>query len=246
MQKIAIVVPCYNESKRLNKHAFDNFLKEHESSFFILFANDGSTDETETVLKEFCEKQPLNSQYMNLEKNSGKSEAVRQGMLRCYEMNQFSYIGYFDADLATPLSELIRLKEIAIRNPSLLMIFCARIKRLGANIKRKPQRHLLGKIFATCASWILKFPINDTQCGAKILKSSIVPVALGEPFLTSWLFDTEIILRLRNQEKENTINVLYEYPLSKWEDIQGSKLKPVHMLKIPTQLIKLHFKYNLK
>lgn len=246
MQKIAIVVPCYNESKRIDKLAFDQFLKEYESSFFILFVNDGSTDSTETILKEMCAKKPQNVQLLSLEKNLGKGEAVRHGMMKCYEMGQFSYIGYFDADLATPLPELLQLKEIAKSNPKLEIIFCSRIKRLGANIKRKPQRHLLGRIFATFASLILGLPIYDTQCGAKIIKTNSVPVVCGERFLTSWLFDTEILLRLRNKQKEHAADLIYEYPVSKWQDVPGSKLKIIHMIIIPFQLLKIHFRYNFK
>ncbi len=241
-----MVVPCFNEAKRLDKLAFKSFLKEFGSSFFILYVNDGSTDSTETILKEMCERQPQNSQLLSLEKNMGKGEAVRHGMMKCYEMNLFSYIGYFDADLATPLSELLQLHEIAIRNPKLEIIFCSRIKRIGANIKRKPQRQLLGRIFSVFASLVLKLPIYDTQCGAKIVKIDAVPVVFGESFLTSWLFDTEILLRLRNQQKEHAANVIYEYPVSKWEDVPGSKLKMIHMLKIPLQLLKIHIRYNFK
>ncbi|MBN8702644.1 MAG: glycosyltransferase [Bacteroidetes bacterium] len=244
MQKIAIVVPCFNEAKRINRLAFQRFLEEHENSFFFLFVNDGSVDSTESVLQEICKTRPQNSQFLSLEKNKGKGEAVRLGMVKCYEMNQFIYIGYFDADLATPLSELSRLKEIAFRNPNLLLIFCSRIKRLGAKINRKPHRLLLGRIFASLASLILKFPIHDTQCGAKIMKSDIVPFVCGDGFLTSWLFDTEILLRLRNQQKEQTTSVLYEHSVSQWEEIQGSNLKLIHLLQIPLQLLKIHFKYN--
>lgn len=244
MQKIAIVVPCFNESKRLDKLAFENFLKEYGDSFFILFVNDGSTDSTGVMLNDLCEKNPQHFYHLDFEINRGKGEAVRQGMMKCYEMNQFSYIGYFDADLATPLSELLQLQAIAIKNPKFELIFCSRIIRIGADIKRKPQRQILGRIFSIFASMVVKLPIYDTQCGAKIIKNDTVPVVCGEHFLTSWLFDTEILLRLRNKQKEQAKNVIYEYPVSKWDDIPGSKLKLIHMLKIPLQLIKIHIKYN--
>ena len=244
MQKTAIVIPCYNEAERINKIAFEGFLTKNESSFFILFVNDGSTDATKDVLQELCNKHTINSSILNLEKNSGKAEAVRQGLLKAHEMNTFSYVAYFDADLATPLSELHLLQNIANQNTDLQIILCSRIKRLGAMVTRNRKRHLLGRIFSTFSSIILRLPVYDTQCGAKLLKTSIVPIVCNEPFLTSWLFDVEILARLRNQYPTTIKYLLYEHPVTKWEDVGGSKLRLKHMLKIPIELYRIHKKYN--
>lgn len=244
MQKTAVVIPCYNEAQRINITTFEKFLTENESSFFILFVNDGSTDNTKDVLQELCNKHANSASILNLEKNSGKANAVRQGLLKAYEMNAFSYLAYFDADLATPLSELFLLKQIAEANPELLIILCSRIKRLGAMVTRNRKRHLLGRVFSTFSSIILNLPVYDTQCGAKLIKTSIIPIICNEVFLTSWLFDIEILARLRNQYSTTIKDLLYEHPVTKWEDVGGSKLKLKHMLKIPLELYRIHKKYN--
>jgi hypothetical protein len=159
-------------------------------------------------------------------------------------MKKFQYLAYFDADLATPLTEIKALDDIITLNPQLVMVLCSRIKRLGAKIERKLKRHILGRIFSTIASNILGLPVYDTQCGAKLIKANIVPHIFNEPFITSWLFDVEIIARLRNANKNSITSLLYEHPVSKWEDIGGSKLKFKHMIKVPLELLKIHHKYN--
>jgi len=104
MRKTRIVVPCYNGSTRLNPKAFLCAL-ENNLNLSFLFVNDGSTDETLNVLKSIKEKNPAQVEFMSLEKNSGKAEAVRYGILKALEA-QFSNVGYWDADLATPLDTI--------------------------------------------------------------------------------------------------------------------------------------------
>lgn len=244
MSKICVVVPCYNEYERLNVKAFSDFISENKDHCYFLFVNDGSTDDTLIVLDKLVVENPGHCLVLNLTQNSGKAEAVRQGLLKAYEMKKFQYLAYFDADLATPLTEIKALDDIITLNPQLVMVLCSRIKRLGAKIERKLKRHILGRIFSTIASNILGLPVYDTQCGAKLIKANIVPQIFNEPFITSWLFDVEIIARLRNANKNSITSLLYEHPVSKWEDVGGSKLKFKHMIKVPLELLKIHHKYN--
>jgi len=244
MSKICVVIPCYNEAQRLNIDAFEKFIMNNSSTFDFMFVNDGSKDNTLDILNNLSIKLPNNVRVLNLEKNSGKAEAVRNGINHAYLLNTFSYVAYFDADLATPLSELLLLKNIVDNNSSLIMVLCSRIKRLGANVKRNFKRHVLGRVFSTSASVILNLPVYDTQCGAKLIKTEVVPQVFKEPFITSWLFDIEIIARIRNLYPKEIENVLYEHPVTQWEDVGGSKLKLKHMIKVPVELLKIHKKYN--
>lgn len=244
MSKICIVIPCYNEANRLKTDLFSDFLSQYGSDYNILFVNDGSTDKTLEVLTGLKNKYPLVCDVLDLTINKGKGEAVRQGINYSFKSNKYSYIAFFDADLATPLEEIFLLKNIIDQNPQLLMVLCSRVKRLGASITRKLKRHLLGRVFATFASQILHIAVYDTQCGAKLIKSDIIPKVFDEPFITSWLFDIEIIARIRNINPLVVENVLYEHPVTKWADIGGSKLKLKHMLKVPIELMKINKKYN--
>ena len=124
------------------------------------------------------------------------------------------------------------------------MILCSRIKRLGASVERNRKRHILGRVFSTFASIILKLPVYDTQCGAKIVCTSVIDDAFEHTFITKWLFDIEIIARLRNKYPEKILHILFEHPITQWKDVSGSKLKLKHMLKVPFELIKIKRKYN--
>lgn len=244
MSKICVIIPCYNEAQRLNVDVFFKFISANSEIFSFLFVNDGSKDATLSLLEKLSANNSDNCFVLNLTKNSGKAEAVRQGINKAYEMNKYSHVAYFDADLATPLTELFLLKAITDEKPHLLMVLCSRIKRLGAKIERNKKRHILGRVFSTLSSIILNLPVYDTQCGAKLIKAEIIPQVFNEPFITSWLFDIEIIARIRNLNPHHIESLLHEHPVTNWADIGGSKLKFKHMVKVPLELLKINRRYN--
>ena len=95
------------------------------------------------------------------------------------------YIGYWDADLETPLEAIPALCELLDARPDLEIVFGARVRLLGRAIARSALRHYLGRMFATAASMVLGLAVYDTQCGAKLFRASPAIRALfQEPFLT--------------------------------------------------------------
>ena len=74
------VIPCYNERRRLDADAFREFLLDHENIGFLL-VNDGSTDGTRELLDELVLGNPERLSVLHLERNGGKAEAVRRGLL---------------------------------------------------------------------------------------------------------------------------------------------------------------------
>lgn len=244
MQKTCIIVPCFNESERLNSSAFFKFINDNRIFFDLLFVNDGSTDNTNAVLTALVLKQPENIGLLYLEKNSGKAEAIRQGALKALEQKKYKAIIYFDADLATPLNELNLLYNLFEKNNGLKIILCSRMKRLGSNVQRSVKRHFFGRVFSTFASLILKMPVYDSQCGAKLVCIDEVEYLFKDVFITKWLFDVELLARLRNKYPESVLKLAYEHPISEWKDVSGSKLKLKHMFKVPFELIKIKRKYN--
>ena len=242
MQKVCIIVPCYNEAKRLKLAAFHDFLL-HQEQIDILFSNDGSTDETGEILEKFVKEHQGRSTLFSLEQNSGKAEAVRQGMNEAFKKNSYAYVGFWDADLATPLEEVMHFLGY-LNHDNKKIAIGSRIKRLGSTVSRKRSRHLLGRVFSTFASLILKLPVYDTQCGAKIFSSEL-SFLFEEEFITSWLFDIELLARFRNKYGiKNTLNEIVEVPVRVWEEVGGSKLKLKHLLKVPMELMAINRKYN--
>src|SRR5579883_1758968 len=92
--RCTLVVPCYNEEQRLNVGQFTAFAESDSRLRFIL-VNDGSTDNTLSVLKTLEAAKPEVFSICNLPKNQGKAEAVRQGFLAAF-VDHPDYIGYWD------------------------------------------------------------------------------------------------------------------------------------------------------
>ncbi len=240
IQGAYIVIPCYNEEHRLPVSALEALLAK-EARMHILFADDGSTDRTVECCQRVVDAFPSRVHLHQLERNSGKGEAVRQGVLAAIERwPEAEYVGYFDADLATPLTESLRLFEICgARRPFIIM--GSRVDLLGSSdIKRSPIRHYLGRVFATMVSLQLGVAVYDTQCGAKLIRSDQVRALFGEPFLTRWLFDVELIWRCMAMTGRTGLSqYVLELPLARWHEMGGSKVRLSDGIKVPLGLMRI-------
>jgi glycosyltransferase involved in cell wall biosynthesis len=239
MQKTVIVVPCYNEAKRLKTAEFADFLDKNPRVDFC-FVNDGSSDDTLKILLAFAQERAGRVEAVDMNPNGGKASAVRHGALHALKKDSCRYVGYWDADLATPLDQIPEFLKIAEKNPSLLIVMGSRINRMGAHIDRKWYRHYLGRLFGTVASVFLKIPVYDTQCGAKLVEAALARKIFAEPFQAQWLFDVELLARaVGEMGRAGALNAVFEVPLDRWEDVAGSKLKPHHFLQAAFDLAKI-------
>jgi len=250
--RLTIVVPCYNEAQRLRSEPFFEFLALNPPVRF-LFVNDGSSDNTLSRLEALVRdaiRLGHRGRISILDKkvNGGKAEAIRDGMnaaLTSTGSAACEYVGFWDADLATPLPSILELFEVLESTPHLEMIFGARVRLLGRRIVRNPARHYLGRAFATVASRTLKLPIYDTQCGAKIFKATpdLVQV-LAQPFLSRWIFDVEILARyIQRRGRDFCFHSIYEFPLKAWEDVAGSKVGPFDFFYAAFDIFRIHRRY---
>ena len=235
MPSFAIIVPCYNEAKRLQQKAFVEFSKMHED-VLIYFVNDGSTDETQNILTGL-QKQSVCFFTITLQQNKGKGEAIREGMLQLH--NNYNYIGYLDADLSTSLDEFYSLyQKMLSKNVS--VAFGSRIKKADTVIERSYVRHILGRTIATIIDKKFKLGCYDTQCGAKIFSSQILNDVIKRPFYTRWFFDVELFIRIIKHNSR--LNAL-EIPLSVWRNVKGSKLNALSFATVIKELYILLTKY---
>jgi dolichyl-phosphate beta-glucosyltransferase len=246
MLSVIIVIPCYNEAQRFRIHQFEEFVCAGHLLRF-LFVNDGSTDDTLEVLKTLRAKDPQRYTICDLPRNVGKAEAVRTGVLLAFDADP-DYLGYWDADLATPLETIPVFCELLDARPDLEMVFGARVRLLGRFIERSTLRHYLGRIFATAASLVLGMGIYDTQCGAKLFRSSpAIRSLFQEPFLTRWLFDVEILASLLQARRGTVLprveDIIYEFPLHEWHDVAGSKVKAQDFAKAFFGLAMIYWHY---
>jgi glycosyltransferase involved in cell wall biosynthesis len=232
--KVTIIIPFYNEEKRIVLESFHQIFNNTSQYDFIL-VDDGSTDNTFAVLNQF-KSEFSTIEVLKLYKNVGKAEAIRTAVL---SISNTDFIAYYDADLATPFSELDKLIQFSIQNPNYKMIMGARIKLIGNGVKRSLTRHYFGRIFATIVSqFVLKVAVYDTQCGAKVVDYQTANQIFAKPFISKWLFDVELLKRL--QKNHNLKEVVKEIPLEKWEEIRSSKIKRTDFFKIPFELFQIY------
>jgi dolichyl-phosphate beta-glucosyltransferase len=237
-----VVVPCYNEARRLQPLRFSEFLAEdHQVNF--LFVNDGSSDATLRILETLRANHPDRIEVLDKQPNGGKADAVRSGMLHAMARGGVAFTGFWDADLATPLEVIPQLLAKLVENPKLEMIFGSRVRLLGHAIHRRTIRHYLGRCFATAVSIVLELPVYDTQCGAKLLRiTPALQSILASPFQSRWIFDVEIIARFlafHNNDAAFAEVAIYENPLPRWEDVSGSKVRPTDFFVALYELLKV-------
>jgi dolichyl-phosphate beta-glucosyltransferase len=241
----AIIVPCYNEEKRFPYQPFLSFA-QNNPEVLLCFVNDGSKDKTLSVLKGIQTECPHNICVYDCPQNGGKAEAVRQGMVHIYKNFDVTMLGFLDADLATTPEEWLQMAKYKEQYPQFGAIVGSRIQRLGAAINRDDSRSLFSSIIKKFIRVILKTPFQDTQCGAKIFQRDLVPFLFRQPFMTPWLFDVEIFLRLQKKFGKTSLQKgVLEFPLMNWTEVGDSRLKLKDTIKIPMQLLKLHYQYNI-
>jgi dolichyl-phosphate beta-glucosyltransferase len=222
--KVAIVVPCYNESSRWNHPYWEELIKIKNVDWY--FINDGSRDNTHSIISQYI-KYP-NCQVLSLEKNSGKSEAVRSGLsMAANNQEIYEFIGFIDADGCVSASDVQRISELPYRlisdSVKFEAIWASRIPLSGRLIVRSKSRHVIGRILAKVFRMGAGELPYDTQCGFKIFDNSIfLRRSLLREFQTRWLFDLEIHSRLRIEKGLDP--VIWEEPLNQWIEVGNSKI----------------------
>jgi glycosyltransferase involved in cell wall biosynthesis len=234
---VKVVIPCYNEAERLDTTAFTAFLSDCRNVDFV-FVNDGSSDATLEVLQEIHAAFPDRVDILSLSRNSGKAEAVRQGLLHAAGSDA-ALVGYWDADLATPLEAIEDFARVGARYGDVEVIYGARRKLLGHRVNRTIPRRAVSRICAGMARLAVRLPIGDTQCGAKLIRNTPrLARALETPFSAGWLFDVELFTRLSTHYRKNGA-AFYEYPLAEWTEVAGSKVSGRAILRSGLSMLRL-------
>jgi len=240
---LCIVVPCYNEANNFAIQEYLSFIENH-SEVLICFVNDGSKDDTLTILNELKNQFPNRIDILSYDKNKGKAEAVRNGFNYCYKKYNYKYIAYLDADLATTLEECVELSKHL--TSEINFVFGSRIMKIGSTIKRTTRRFLIGRVIATFISRLLGLKVYDTQCGCKIFTKELAAQLFKKKFISKWLFDVELFKRmLAIYGKEIALEKMIEIPLKKWVDKGDSKVKLGYFFKLWIDLIKINNAYKV-
>ena len=240
MTCVALLIPFYNEKHRFDLKQLESLILNAPKNLHLYLIDDGSTDQFSRELAVFIEK----NQFQNIEvirndQNTGKAEALRFG-LNSIQLRRFQYIGFTDADFSADSYEIIRLAKLASKDSENAILGC-RIKSGKNIISTTKYRYLQGQLFRILSSLLLNHQLSDSQCGLKFFPvSSKLENALRQPFINTWLFDLELLLRL-NQDSNFVVE---EIVLDKWVHVSGSKVKIRDSIAIFFTLLKLRAKYG--
>jgi DNA-binding response OmpR family regulator len=242
-RSVGVVIPCYNEETRLSGKEFTDFVHQN-LGYHLCFVNDGSKDNTLGVLNELRKGHEDHISIYDCEKNGGKAEAVRLGVLHLAKDPSFDYIGYLDADLSTDFADFEDLVK-TIETSQFKIVSGSRISRMGADITKESARKIISMTINLIIRMILGMSFRDTQCGAKIMTKEIANNMFNEKFVTRWIFDVEIFLRMKKfYGKDSVQNLICEQPLKRWIHADGSKLSMKDSVKIVGQLLEIAIHYR--
>jgi glycosyltransferase involved in cell wall biosynthesis len=246
-EPVRLVVPCYDEEARFPAERFAAFAAEHPEVSFV-FVDDGSRDATAGRLETLASRLGGQARVVRLPRNLGKASAVRAGVQAACTGPPSGFVGYWDADLATPLEDLELLRAALRERPEAVLALGSRVKLLGRAIERSSLRHYPGRVFATFASLVLELGVYDTQCGAKLFRDGAETRALfAEPFSVGWTFDVELLARLVAARRERggppVERDVIEVPLRAWSDPGDSKVRPADFLVGLWELWRLRRRY---
>lgn len=213
--KLSIIIPAYNEEKRLGGmlEAYTRYFAErYAGDFEIVVVVNGSCDGTETIARQWSEKQ-LQVRVLVEPEPIGKGGAIMLGMRHA----QGDLVGFVDADLSTPPEAFDDL----VKHIGDAGIIIASRWIAGAQVSpRQPlKRRIASRIFNALVRVLFKLRIHDTQCGAKLMRREAMTTVLPRLGITRWAFDVDLLFQMRRAGFH-----ILEHP-TVWRDAPGSRLK---------------------
>lgn len=168
---LTIVIPNYNESENVKRGVIQEvvgFLKSQNITWEIIISDDGSTDDSLSII----EKSIIDKKIRILKNlHAGKPFALRSAINQA----KGEYILFTDMDQSTPISELPKL--LAYINKGYNVVIGSRgAKRSDSSLTRQ----IASIIFLTIRRLILLPQIMDTQCGFKLIKTSLAKKIFSE------------------------------------------------------------------
>ena len=222
MQSISIVVPAYNEERRLPStlDALVAYLDAREWTFAeIVVVDDGSTDGTVALVERRRAARPLIRLLRN-PGNRGKGYAVRHGVLEA----KGDWILFSDADLSTPIGELDKLYAAAQARGAQAAIGSRALDRSLIQRHQPGLRETAGKFFNLVMRLTTGLPFRDTQCGFKLFQAPAAREIFRRQQLDGFGFDVEALFIARRLGL-----AAVEVPV-RWSDVEGTKVSTLRGL----------------
>lgn len=216
---ISLIIPAYNEEKRLGLFldSIAAYTRNNPNQVGeVIIVDDGSHDSTVAVAEKY-KNSIAGLRVIKHEKNQGKGAAVRSGVMAATG----DYVVFMDADGATDIDQLPKMltalqqADAAVGNRWMA----------GAQTHRSsPLRHLAGWTYRNYMGLFGVYDV-DTMCGFKGYRRDIARNLFSNLLEERWLFDTEVAYKAiqRGYKVKN-------FPI-RWESKEGSKLSTADLLK---------------
>ena len=218
----SIIIPAYNEEQRISASITKvlAYFRNKTDAFEVVLVDDGSTDDTVGKTREAAAGDQR-VKILNLETNRGKGAAVRKGMIA----SQGARVLLTDADLSTPLTELVQLEDALDQGFDIAI--GSRGMQDSNLVRRQPLvREMAGKagnlfIRVLCPSL---WEYSDTQCGFKLFSGDVARRIFPLQRLDKFGFDVEVLYLARRRGY-----TIAEVPVA-WAHNTGSKVKSTDYL----------------
>lgn len=215
---LSFIIPVFNEEMKILNDIMDieEFVKSNTLNIEVIISNDGSTDNTEKIIKENASRFNFPITILNRKGHVGKGHAIRKGVLE----SKGEFIILLDSGSCISLEYII--PEIDNIEKGICDISFAS-RRLKDSMIKTPYsfvRNLYSRIFYFFI--IICFPslsgLSDTQCGFKILRGRDARSLFSYSRLNGFLFDIE----LSQQAVESNL-IIKEFPVI-WQNDSDSRL----------------------
>ena len=222
LPKISIIIPCYNEAKVISQslQEIKDFFNSKNWDYEVIVIDDGSTDNTVDLVKNFEVKLLIN------EKNRGKGYSIKKGV----QNSSGDLILFMDADMSTPIAEFDKLEaylseyDIIIGSRSIF----------GAQVEKRQSwyKQLFGKLGNLLIRLFLGLNFHDTQCGFKLFKKEVRNIFAAQT-LERWGFDFELLFIAKKRGyKIKEVGV-------RWVNDEDSKVRRSDYIKTFGEVVKV-------
>lgn len=232
MKKLSVIIPAYNEEKRITKtlQNVDGYLEKQPYEYEIIVVDNNSNDRTVSIVKEL-EATTVQNARVVVEKTKGKGAAVQRGMLEA----RGEYAVFMDADNATPINEIEKFWPYL--ESGIEVVIGSRYQDPETvKIKQPFYKIVLSRLSNILIQLVLIPHIKDTQCGFKAFRAPAAKEIFKQISIYGWGFDMEVLaiaLKLSYRIKE--------VPVS-WEEHGGSHVPLRAYLQALRDLLKIKWK----
>ncbi|MCO4759928.1 MAG: glycosyltransferase family 2 protein [Myxococcales bacterium] len=193
LNSLSLVIPAYNEADRLPqslRHILA-WMDDTEVKGEVIVVDDGSTDATADLAEEIAASDPRVS-VIRQPGNRGKGAAVRRGV----EVSREAWILFSDADLSTPIEDVVRLAKVS--DTGIEVVIGSRDVSDSQIEEHQPwYREAMGRTFNRIVQTFAVPGIKDTQCGFKLFSREAARRCFGHMTIERFAFDVEVLFLAR-------------------------------------------------